>query len=249
MTNHIAVSEVEDDSVIFATFDSTNYLFGNLICAHFRLHIIGGNLGRCNENSVFAFILLFYTAVEEEGYMSILLSFSDSELSFAHLSHIFTEGVFESLRLECYMNIGHCSIVLSHAYIVEREEAVLSFEAVECFVNEGSCDFSCSVRTEVEEYNAVVSLDFTVFSKNCGKNEFVSEVFTFSVDCFVALLNGFYAAFSLNAFTVNHSSVSLAYSVPTVVSVHCIISAHYGCNFAKTDFSELFIGFFYVVST
>ena len=83
------------------------------------------------------------------------------------------------------MNVRHCLVILSHADVIEREEAVLPFKAGELLVNKGTGNFPCSVRTEVEENNGIVRLDRCVFKADGGKNKFVREMLSVLVNRFI----------------------------------------------------------------
>ena len=54
------------------------------------------------------------------------------------------------------MNVGHCGVVLRHADIVKREEALFALKAIKVRIDKGSGDLTRSVGAEVVEDNAVV---------------------------------------------------------------------------------------------
>ena len=143
------------------------------------------------------------------------------------------------------MNIGHICIILCHCYIVCVE--VFSFKTVKLGVNQSSGDFSCTVRTEVCKYNTVASTDCTcglaVCENNCRNYEFICNfLFVGCFNCFIGACAGF-------ANTLYKSIICFGNSFPTVVSVHCIVSAGNCGNFAHTDFLQCFVQVGYKVST
>ena len=50
---------------------------------------------------------------------------------------------------------------------------------------------------------------------------------------------------SLNTLTLYKGIICLFYSVPIVISVHCIIASMYRCNLTDTYFVHLFLKFLY----
>ena len=83
VTDHVAVSKVEDNNVILVGFNLLADCIANLVCTHLRLEIESRNIGGVDKNSVFTLKCLFLASVEEECNVSIFLRLSDSELSFS----------------------------------------------------------------------------------------------------------------------------------------------------------------------
>ena len=241
MSNHVTVSKVENDNIILAALDSFCALVSNFVCAHLRLEVIGCNLWRSNKNSVLVLIGLFNTAVEEECYMSILLCLGNSQLCKTLVGDVLAECIVKALWLECNLYVRHCSVVLGHANVCKREEAFLSLKAAEIRVNKCTCDFSCSVRSEVVENHAVAGTDWCCSVDNCRNNKLVG--YALSIGNSYCL----YRVCALNAFAVNHCGVSLYNSLPAVISVHCVVSAHYCSNLSNADFLHFFNAGCYIV--
>ena len=80
VANHITICEVEADEVILLLTESNCKLICNLVCAHLWLEVIGSNLWRCNEDTILICELCLATTIEEECYMCVLLSLSNTEL-------------------------------------------------------------------------------------------------------------------------------------------------------------------------
>ena len=128
------------------------------------------------------------------------------------------------------MYVGHCSVVLSHADIVEREEALFALKALKVRIDKGSGDFTRSVGAEVVEDNAVVWFNSRAAVNDDRDNKLIGNAVCVAVP---DRLNG---AGSLNAFAVNQSRVCLFNTLPAVISVHSVVSAHYSGNLAYADF-------------
>ena len=234
VSNHVAVCEVEYDNVILTALDSVYALFGDLIGAHMRLHIVGGYGRRLDEYAILALILLFYAAVEEEGDMSVLLGLGNTQLGFTVLRQILAHGVDQLLRLECDIYVGHGSVVLSHAHIVYLEEAVFALKAAELGVYKGACDLTRSVGTEVVEDHAVVLFYGVAALDDSGYHELVCHAVV------IAVLNSLNGAALLDALAVYDGAVRLFYALPAVISVHGVVAAHDGSYLAYADFLALF---------
>ena len=100
VADHIAVREVDDDGVILSALDRCYESVADLVSAHLRLKVIGRYLRGRNKETVLARIRLFLAAVEEEGYVSILLRLSCAELLQSEFAQIFAECVGDRLLLE-----------------------------------------------------------------------------------------------------------------------------------------------------
>ena len=100
VADHIAVREVDDDGVILSALDRCYESVADLVSAHLRLKVIGRYLRGRNKETVLARVRLFLAAVEEEGYVSILLRLSCAELLQSEFAQIFAECVGDRLLLE-----------------------------------------------------------------------------------------------------------------------------------------------------
>ena len=241
VTYHVAVSVVEYDNVVLVLIDSLAYCVAYLICAHLGLEVECRHVGRLDEYSVLALELLLLAAVEEERYVSILLSLGDTELCLAELCKVLAHCHRELLGGICYGYVRHGSVVLSHADEVNGEEAVSSLEALELGVYEGASYLSCAVGTEVEEDNAVVCLYLCTACDNCREHELVRYFIS------VGVLYCLYGVGLLHALAVNKRCISLLDSVPCVVSVHCVEASRDSGYFAETYLAELCNGLLHVL--
>ncbi len=60
--------------------------------------------------------------------MGVFLGLGNAKLSQPIFGKILAEGVFQRLRFVGHLHIGHGGVVLGHAHIGEREEALFALE-------------------------------------------------------------------------------------------------------------------------
>ena len=166
--------------------------------------------------------------------MCILLCFCNTKLCLAALTQVFTQCHVQIFRRICNGNVRHGSIILSHANELYRKITILSLETVEIWIYEATCQLSCTVRTEVEEYHAVPCLNSAVLFQNGRQHEFVGNIVSIAVlDCLYRISGGLYT------FAQNHCIICLFYTIPCIVTIHCIITTRNGGNFTNADFIQL----------
>ena len=168
--------------------------------------------------------------------MCIFFCFSNTNLSHIMSCKIFTESIVKLYFVECNFFVPDCFIIICKAYISEVQ-FLCTCKSLEFIITECSGDLSCPVRTEVEEYNRIFILNscnwFTVFFDNSRKYKFV---------CLVVIVRSLYCCnriCSLNAFSFCKSLICELYTIPAVISVHCIITSGDHTNFANTDLVHL----------
>jgi len=98
LSHHVRGSKVAHNELAVLGFDNPRDLVSDLLCAHMRLKVIGGDLRRSDQMSLFVLELLFYTTVEEEGNMGIFLSFRNVCLLKTLLGEPFGEDIRHTLR-------------------------------------------------------------------------------------------------------------------------------------------------------
>lgn len=175
MADHVAVCKVQNDHIVLAGLDGLNHLIRDFVSAHFRLEVIRCNLRGLDKDAVLTRILLLDAAVEEECDMRILLGFGNAKLLEALIGDVLAEGVFKALRLECDLNVRHRGVILRHADVGEREEAILAGEAGEIRVYECAGDLSCAVRAEVEEHDGITGCDRSAALDDARHDELVRD--------------------------------------------------------------------------
>ena len=80
VSHHVAVGVVDNNKVIFLFVDGIDKFVAYFKCAHLGFEVVGGNLGRCNEDSFFTLVRSFASAIEEECHMGIFLCLRNVEL-------------------------------------------------------------------------------------------------------------------------------------------------------------------------
>lgn len=125
MTNHVRGRKVVHQELILAVCDPLSKFLGNRACAHFRVQVISGHLGRRNHLPVFSRELLLNTAIEEESDVRVLLGLGNMALLDVLFGEPFGKDVIHELRRE---SNGECVVrlVLCHC----REVDVLGIREI-----------------------------------------------------------------------------------------------------------------------
>ena len=241
VAHHVAVGVVEDEGVVLAGLHGLHHLVGDLIGAHLGLQIVGGHSGGLDQNAVLAGVLLLHAAVEEEGDMGVLLRLGDAQLGQALVGDVLAKGVHQALGLVGHLHVGHGGVVLGHAHIAEREEALLPLKAGEVGVHQSAGDFPGPVGAEVVEDDAVALANGLGALDNRGHHKLVGDFLV------VGVLHGAQGALGLLALAVDHGGIGLLHTLPAVVPVHGVVAAHDGGNLAHADFLQLVHQFLDVV--
>ena len=169
--------------------------------------------------------------------MCILLCLSDTRLLFAILCKEFTKCIGDLFFYECDLFILDRSVIFCEAYKCCLDP-VSSFKSVKAVVTEGSCELSCSVRAEVEEYYRIIFFDCCNW---CISIAYYSWLYKFIKNFFLVwCLYCLYCRWSLVSNSINHCIISLLNSLPSLISIHCIESSRYTCNFAYSFFFHFF---------
>ena len=240
MAHHVGIGKVENHHVVLAALDALYRLLSYLICAHFGLQVIGGYLGGGDKAAVFVLVGGFHAAVEEEGYVSILLGLCDAQLGLALCRKILAQGVVKMLGLEGNLHlVAEGLVILGHAYVMNGEEAVPALKAVKVLKDEGAGDLAGPVGAEVVEDHAVVCLDSSnggaVFGNYHRQNELIGNA------CVVGILHGLYGVCGVYALAVYQRSVCLFNALIAVVPVHGVVAAHYGGDLANAYLGDLLL--------
>ena len=233
MADHVAVCIVQDNHIVFAGFNALDQPVGDLVSAHLRLQIVGGHLRGVDQHAVLVGILLFDAAVEEERHMRVFLRLCNAQLGQALVGDVFAKGVLQALRLKGHQDVRHGSVVLRHADVFDREEALLALKAGEFRIDKGARNFARTVRAEVKEDNGIVRADFCALCADGWNDEFVGYIL------FIGILYRLDRVGTLDAFAVYHGRIGLLHALPAVVAVHRIVAAHHGGNLTHADLLEL----------
>ena len=151
VSNHIRISKVCYNHIIFLRVNSIKNLLANFRSTHLRLKVIGRNILRAvYKYSVLALVWLLNTTVKEECNVSILLCLSNSSLLHSLCCKPLTKGVVEKDFLKCNFLVRNKWIIICKANI-SNIKALTSVKLIKIIIAEAMCDFSCPVRTEVIE--------------------------------------------------------------------------------------------------
>ena len=236
MTYHIRVCKIDNDHIIFTRFDCIHQLVTNFRCAHLRLKVISCNLRRFNEDSVFSFVWFFYSTVKEESNMCIFFCLSNTNLCHIMSRKIFTKCILKKYFVERNLFVLNCFIIICKADI-SKIQFLSSFETFEFIITECSCDLTCTVWTEVKEYYRIFVLDLcnrlSVFLNNCRKDEFICLIII------IGILNCCCSVCTFDTFTFCQGFVCKFYTIPAIISVHCIVTSGNNTDLSNTDFFHL----------
>jgi len=175
--------------------------------------------------------------------MCVLLSLSDTQLGQTLFCDVLAEGVLERLGLKCDLYVRHGRVILGHAYELDRQVAVLACKTVERRVDQCAGDLASTVGAEVCKDYCVILLD----GRTLGDNERLDELIGHAlvIGC-LDTLDSIRAEFAL---AVNHSSVSALEALPALVTVHCVVTAGYGCDAADAQLAHLILHLLDIAST
>lgn len=155
VANHVWWGKVVHEELKLACSNALAELVGNRHGAHLGLQVVRCYLGRWHHLALLIFKLLFYTTVEEEGDVGVLLRLCNVTLLHALLAKCLRENIRHTLGLkgdvECVLGV-----IRSHG----REVDVLGVweirlgRAIEVPQQLGNLTYT--VRTVVEEEDGVV---------------------------------------------------------------------------------------------
>ena len=210
--------------------------FGDEICAHFRLEVIGCNVWRSDEIAVFVFITSLDASVKEESYVGIFFGFCNAELFESFFCNVFAKGIFKNKRREGDFYVFKGFVILRHANVADFFCG--SFKSCKFFVNNCAGHFSCTVGTEVCKDDGIAVFDACIFFTDEGNDELIGYAFV------IALLNSFCGVVNKFCITKDKCFVMALNAVPALVTIHAVISSADGCNFSNTGFIKFCLKFF-----
>ena len=246
MSDHIRICEVDDDHVIFVRFNGFHQLVADLVGAHLGLQVIGGNLGGIHQDPVLSLVGRLHAAVEEKGYMGILLRLSDSRLSHVVGSQPLSKGVGHLHLVESHFLVGDGRIIFREADILYLQP-LRSVEALEIVITERMGDLSRAVRTEIIENNGIAVFNgrnrSAVLHNHGGLNKLIRFI---SV---IGGLNTFRRAGSGQPLALRQRVISQLHTVIVIISVHRVVAAHHGSHLAYAQLLHLFLKLLHIALT
>ena len=219
MANHVTVSKIHYNEIIFVLVDGSYQFIFYFKSAHFRLQVISSNFWRRNKDTFFFIERSFTSTVEKECYVSILFCFSDMKLAQAFGSKIFAQCVGHVFFVEQDMNAFERCIIRSHTVILQTRDGMhASFRHI--LLSQYDSQLFGTVITIVEEDHYITLFDCSVAVSVYNRfDEFVCHAFV------VRFLHCLNHISSFLAYTVYEQVVCFFYTFPTLVTVHCIITA------------------------
>ena len=220
VTYHITIGEVNNDEVVLVLVDSCHQLVLYFISRHLRLQVVGGYLWRRNQNTILALERLLATTVEEEGDVSIFLSLGSVQLLLALTREVFTKGVFDVLFGEQDVYTSERSVVWSHAIVLQSGDGLHAL-FLHILLSEHNGELLGTVVTEIDEDDNVALLNQSVDRSIVDRlDKFVGNTLV------IAFLHGLYHVGGLLANTLHDEVVTFLHTLPALVAVHRIETAH-----------------------
>ena len=242
MAYHVRVGKVQYHDVVLAAVYTLYRLLGYLIGAHLGLEIVGGYLWGRYKAPVLPGIWGLHAAVEEKGHVCVFLGLGYPKLGLAAGRKVLPKGVVQVFWPEGYIHlIREGLVVLGHADVMYREEALPALESVKVFHYKGAGYLPRPVGAEIVEDYAVVSLYGShgpaVLGYDGRNYELVGNA------RIVARLHGMYGVGIVVTLAVYHGGICLFYPLKAVVPVHGVIASHYGGYFTHTYLGYLLLVF------
>ena len=155
--------------------------------------------------------------------MGIFLSLGDAELVKTGIGYDFSECVLHNFLVEENVQALEGSIVRSHAAVVEvRNDVHALFRHI--LLGENGSDFTCTVIAEVHEDDSIAFLYLCErctcsICNNYRFDELVGDI------CIIRRLDTFSSGGESGTFAFSEKVISLFYTCPSLVTVHCIETA------------------------
>lgn len=238
VANHIWWRKVVHHERILVLLDSLADLLSNASCAHLWRQIVSGDT-LVGWDQILRLITLLKrehfldTTVKEEGNVGVLLSLSDVDLLDTLCAESLGENVTHVLWLEgdgewvVELVLGHgseCDIL----WIFE----VWLWRTVD--IAEELSNLSDTIRAVVEEEDLITILDTALSSTN---NDWLQKLVVLVLG--VALLDGSDWVAAVLTLAKNHTLHGNLDSVPTLVTVHCVVAANNCGNLSTSDLRGL----------
>ena len=168
--------------------------------------------------------------------MRIFLSLRNPYLCLFVGCQEFAKGIGDTLLLKGNQLVLDGLIIIRKAYI-HQVQPFRPWEAVKAVVAECTGNLPCTVRTEVVENHGILILDggrrLAVLHHHKGDDELI---------CLAAVIRSLDAcssAFSLISFALCQSVVSQLHAVPSLITVHGIVTSHDRRYLAYADLLHL----------
>ena len=169
--------------------------------------------------------------------MRIFLCLSGTKLLQPICSKILAKCILDFLLLESDNLIRDRLVVILEAYICQRKLSAFPLKSCKLICTERSCDLTCTVRTEVKEDNGIICLYRCNRLSICFDDGWKNKLICFII-C-IRICNCLHRIYSLYALTIYHSCISFLYTIPVVITIHCIVTAGDTCDLTDSDLLHL----------
>ena len=176
VAHHIGIGVIADNHVIVTTLDCRHQFVSDFRGAHFRLLVIGRDIGGIDQNAIFKFKRLFPPAIEEECDMGVFFCLGETQLAQTKSGDILTKYILETV-----WRVSHWNIIVRFIFCQTDKPPqfwrCLARERIEVWFDEWSGDLSCPVRAVIHENHHITVLDLHRLGacryNRCGFDEFV----------------------------------------------------------------------------
>ena len=251
VADHIWWRKVVHQKLELAGLDPFTQLLRDSHGAHCRLQVIRGDLRGGNHFALLVLKLLLNAAIEEESNVCVFLGLSDVALLHSlfaqcfgeHVGHTLgfegdVEGVFRIVRRHSskvgVLWVGE--IGLGGTVDIAQELGDLA-NTVRTVVEEEYCVIVCTSQlmdTKVLMAHSALRKELTLYSSflpiyNDGLQELIILVLA------VSLLDSSHRVTAFLAFSFDQAVQANLDSVPPLIAVHDVVSAHHGRDVAEAD--------------
>ncbi len=225
MAHHIAVGIIDDDEIELAALDRGDELVGHLRRRHFRLEIVGRDLGRGHENALFAREGLLLAAVEEIGDMGVFLGLGDAKLMEAGLGRHLAERAGELLgREQGRDELRQRRRIFDHAERGGEGDAAGAREALEGGVDQRRENLPHAVGAEIRRHQPVAVRHASIGGDRGRLDELVA------LAACVGRLDRGARILGREALPAHHRVIGERDALPALVAVHAVIASADGAD-------------------
>ena len=153
--------------------------------------------------------------------MCILLCLGQTKLCLSALCQVLTECIYNMLFFKCDQLVrDRLIIVLKADKCCLNERTVKSGKLV---ITECTCHFTGTVRTEVKEDHGIILFynrdRFSILCNYGRKYELVCYILC------IRIFHCLYGIFCLNALPLCQGIIGFLYTIPVIITIHCIVTS------------------------
>ena len=233
MPNHICIRKVKNYKICRFFFQFRNDGVGNIISRHFRFQIVSRNIFRAwTKKSSFTIKFSFATTREEECHVRIFLCFRNSDLGFPRTFQNLTHCFLKNILIKNNFYILERFIIIRQSHIIQVQLFHSIFWKV--LLREHFGNFATPVCTEIETNDHIVVFDF-------GNRKMILNTYNrfdklIGHILIIRILNCLNEIFGFFSYPIYHHIISQLHTLPTLVSVHRIITTNHRSQFSGCGF-------------